>query len=225
MRLNMFKKVLVAEDIDSISIGLVTALEKDNSIEVHHTKYCDDALLKIKKAQFDNTPFDLLITDLSFKEDYRHTNIKSGEELTQEVKKIQSDIKVIMYSIEDRPLKIKMLFDNYNIDGYVAKGRNSTTELLKAIQTISDEGCYVPKFISDSIKDDVLFEIEAYDIYLLKCLSKGLSQEEISTEFKNKGYSSSSVSSIEKRINKLKIYFNSKNTTHLVSTTKDMGLI
>lgn len=221
----MFKKILVAEDIDSINIGLVSALQELESVEVHHTKYCDDALLKIKKAKLDNVPFDLLITDLSFKEDHRTITIKSGDELTEETRKVQPDIKVIIYSIEDRPIRIKALFDNNNIDGYVSKGRNSTSELIKAIETISEGNRYIPQSVVNSLKDDMLFEIETYDIDLLKCLSRGLLQEEISMEFKNKGYSSSSTSSIEKRINKLRTYFNAKNTTHLVSITKDMGLI
>lgn len=221
----MFKKILVAEDIDSINIGLVSALQELESVEVYHTKYCDDALLKIKKAKLDNVPFDLLITDLSFKEDHRTITIKSGDELTEETRKVQPDIKVIIYSIEDRPIRIKALFDNNNIDGYVSKGRNSTSELIKAIETISEGNRYIPQSVVNSLKDDMLFEIETYDIDLLKCLSRGLLQEEISTEFKNKGYSSSSTSSIEKRINKLRTLFNAKNTTHLVSITKDMGLI
>lgn len=221
----MFKKILVAEDIDSINIGLVSALQELDSVEVHHTKYCDEALLKIKKAKLDNVPFDLLITDLSFKEDHRTTIIKSGDELTEEARKVQPDIKVIIYSIEDRPVRIKMLFDSNNIDGYISKGRNSTSELIKAIEIIFDGNRYIPKSVVNSLKDDTLFEVETYDIDLLKCLSRGLLQEEISAEFKNKGYSSSSTSSIEKRINKLRTYFNAKNTTHLISITKDMGLI
>lgn len=48
----MFQKVLVAEDLDSISISIVEALKELSIAEIHHVKYCDDALLKIKKALF-----------------------------------------------------------------------------------------------------------------------------------------------------------------------------
>jgi|SRR5690554_375537 len=220
----MFKKILVAEDIDSINIGLVSALKQFESVEVQHTKHCDEALLKIKRATLDKVPFDLLITDLSFKADHRTITIKSGEELVEEARKAQPDIKVIIYSVEDRPVKIKSLYDKLNIDGYVSKGRNSTPELLQAIQTVSEGKRYLPQQLN-SFKNNKPFEIEVYDIELLKCLSNGLLQEEISTEFKKKGYSSSSTSSIEKRLNKLRAYFNAKNATHLVSIAKDIGLV
>src|SRR5690606_33051175 len=112
----------------------------------------------------------------------------------------------------------------YNIDGYVSKGRNSTVELLQAIKNISKGNRYLPEQVM-TLKDNKPFEIEVYDIELLKHLSNGLLQEEISVDFKNKGYSWSSTSSIEKRLNKLRTYFNAKNATHLVSIAKDMGLI
>lgn len=44
----MFTKVLIAEDIDSINSGLNQALTELGISDIHHAKYCDDALLKIK---------------------------------------------------------------------------------------------------------------------------------------------------------------------------------
>lgn len=84
----MFKKVLIAEDIDTISFGIMTALAEYSTMEIHHAKYCDDALLKIKKALQENNPYDLLISDLSFKADHTKTILRSGEELVQAVKEI-----------------------------------------------------------------------------------------------------------------------------------------
>ena len=71
----MFHKVLIAEDLDSISIAVIQALEMLSIAEIHHAKYCDDAFLKIKKALFDNEPYDLLISDLSFKPDHRENSL------------------------------------------------------------------------------------------------------------------------------------------------------
>ena len=70
-----------------------------------------------------------------------------------------------------------------------------------------------------------MFPKTDYDIELLKLLSIGLSQDEISSNFKQKNISPNSLSSIEKKINKLKLYFNAQNAIHLVSITKDTGLI
>ena len=68
-------------------------------------------------------------------------------------------------------------------------------------------------------------EFDGYDVALITQLSKGWSQEEISQYFKTKNITPSSLSSIEKRINKLRIQFSANNTTHLVTIVKDLGLI
>lgn len=222
----MFKKILIIEDIDSISLGIMSLLEKKISADIRATKYCDEAFLKIKKALFEHEPYDLIITDLSFKEDHREAKINSGEELIKAARQEQPDIKIIVYSIEDRPYKIKSLFDTYYINAYVTKNRDSTFKLLEAMETIYDsDEHYISPQVAFSLKDDTLFEIEDYDIELIKNLSYGLTQDEISIAFRKLGKSPSSTSSIEKRINKLKIFFKAKNTIHLVAISKDMGII
>ena len=49
----MFRKVLIAEDIDSINIAVIQAMKDLRITQIEHAKYCDDALLKIKKALLD----------------------------------------------------------------------------------------------------------------------------------------------------------------------------
>lgn len=222
----MFHKVLIAEDLDSISIAVVQALEEISILEIHHAKYCDDAFLKIKKALHDNQPYDLLISDLSFKPDHRENRLNSGEELIEAVKKAQPDIKTIVFSIEDKSFRIKSLFNNLGINAYVSKGRESIPELKKSIQRIYNNEEIKPSAeISHALRDKSLFEIESYDISLLKSLSKGLTLEDISSEFKDSGIIPNGSSSLEKRINRLKIYFKASNNVHLIAITKDLGLV
>ena len=222
----MFNKVLVAEDLDSISIAVVQALEELSIAQIHHAKYCDDAFLKIKKALLDDVPYDLLISDLSFKEDHRENYLKSGDELVEAIKKVQPSIKTIIFSIEDKSYRIKSLFNNLGINAYVSKGRNSIPELKKAIQSVfnNDEKILSPE-LSHALRDRSLLEIEAYDISLLKLLSKGLTIEEISSQFNTSGIIPNGNSSLEKRINKLKIYFKASNNVHLIAIAKDLGLV
>lgn len=222
----MFQKVLVAEDLDSISIAVVQALKQISVSEIRHAKYCDDAFLQIKKALQENQPYDLLISDLSFKPDHRENKFTSGEQLIEAVKKIQPDIKTIVFSIEDKSFRIKSLFNNLGINGYVSKGRDSIRELKKAIQHIYNNEDLKPSAqISEALKDKSLFEIESFDISLLKSLSKGLTMEEISSEFKDSGIIPNGSSSLEKRINRLKIYFKASNNVHLIAITKDLGVV
>lgn len=222
----MFQKVLIAEDLDSISFSVVQVLQELSVAEIHHAKYCDDAFLKIKKAIYDKAPYDLLISDLSFKTDHRENKLGSGEELVEAVKKEQPTIKTIVFSIEDKSFRIKSLFNNFGINAYVSKGRNSIPELKKAIERIyANEEKIVSAELSHALRDKSLFEIESYDIALLKLLSKGNTVEEIATEFKDSGITPNGNSSLEKRINRLKIYFKANNNVHLIALAKDFGLV
>ncbi|MFE3849473.1 response regulator [Flavobacterium sp. LB3P45] len=222
----MFNKVLIAEDLDTISIAVIQALETLSIVEIHHAKYCDDAYLKIKKALLDNVPYDLLISDLSFKTDHSKNKLNSGEELIEAVKIAQPDIKTIVFSIEDKSFRIQSLFNNLGINAYVSKGRNSIPELQHTIQRIYDnEDKIVSAELSHTMRDKSIFEIEAYDISLLKLLSKGHILDEIAERFKQLGTTPNSTSSIEKRINKLKVYFKASNNVHLIAIAKDLGLV
>ena len=222
----MFKKVLVAEDFDSISITVVQALEELSVSEIHHAKYCDDAFLKIKRALLDNVPYDLLVSDLSFKTDHRENKLNSGEELIAAAKKVQPDLKTIVFSIEDKSFRIKSLFNNLGINAFIAKGRNSIPELKNAISGIfNEETKIISAELSTALKDKSLIEIESYDIEILKLLSNGYILDEISSEFKTLGIIPNGSSSLEKRINRLKIDFKANNNVHLIAIAKDLGLV
>ncbi|MBC7848062.1 MAG: response regulator transcription factor [Flavobacterium sp.] len=222
----MFKKVLVAEDFDSISIAVGQALEELSVSEIHHAKYCDDAFLKIKKAIHDDAPYDLLVSDLSFKTDHRENKLNSGEELIATVKKIQPDIKTIVFSIEDKSFRVKSLFNNLGINAYISKGRDSIPELKRAITEIFNTNSKILSTgLSHALRDKSLIEIETYDIEILKLLSVGHTLDEISSEFKSINISPNGSSSLEKRINRLKIYFKANNNVHLIAIAKDLGLV
>lgn len=221
----MFKKVLIAEDIDTINLGLIDELNKAFDFEIQHAKYCDDAILKFKKAMIEGQPFDLLISDLSFALDHRTCNIANGEELAREVLTLKPETKVIIYSIDDRPQKVKSLLKNPGINSYICKGRESSKQMLDAIKNLVDKDIYLPPDLKHLLNQTPVFEVQDYDIILLQELSAGNSQEGISKKLKSKNINPSSVSSIEKRINKLKLHFKAKNTVHLISQVKDFGLI
>ncbi|MBF4492627.1 response regulator transcription factor [Flavobacterium sp. JLP] len=222
----MFKKVLVAEDLDSISIAVVQVLEDLKVPTIHHVKYCDDGLLKVKKALVEKEPYDLLITDLSFKSDHRKTTLTCGDELIEAINEVQPKLKKIVFSIEDKSYRVKTLFNDLGVNAYVSKGRNSMEELRKAIEgTFRNEEKIISSDLSFSFNDKALIEIESYDISILKLLAQGYILENISNEFKSSAITPNGTSSIEKRINKLKIYFKANNNVHLIAIAKDFGLV
>lgn len=220
----MFKNVLIADDLGSINQGVSTVLKELNINNITKVQYCDDAYLKVKKAVMDNEPYDLLITDLSFELDHRAPTLNSGEALIGILKKEHPTLPIIAYSIDDRLQMVRGL-SQLGVNGYVCKGRNGLVELLEAINSVYKGQQYFSPKIATALNNKTDLEIDAYDIKLLQNVSKGLSQDEISTLFKKKGISPSSLSSIEKRLNKLKIQLNSKNTIHLIAISKDLGLI
>lgn len=221
----MFKKVLIAEDLGSINQGVLTVLDSMSIKNVHQVQYCDDAYLRVKKAVFDKAPYDLLITDLSFIVDHREQKFNSGEELVIALKQEYPDLKVIVYSVEDRLQRVRFLINTHKTNAYVCKGRRGLIELGKAIHAVYQNEQYVSPQVEQALNPKANLEIDNFDIELVKLLSNGLSQDEISTHLKNNNISPSSLSSIEKRLNKLRIQFKANNAIHLVAIVKDLGLI
>jgi len=221
----MYKKILIAEDLDSISLGITTLLDQHFRVKIESSKYCDDAYQKIKKAIQDKAPFDLLITDLSFKQDERDTVLTSGETLIMQLRNENIAIPIIVYSVDDNPYLIRDLFNKGSINAFVVKGRDGNTELLEALQSLSEGGIYISPQFSNVLKEKPVLELDKYDIEILKLLSEGNTQEDISVVFKRKGYPSPSTSSIEKKINKLKFMLKVQNSIHLIAVAKDMRLI
>ncbi|WP_055448521.1 response regulator transcription factor [Lacinutrix mariniflava] len=221
----MFKKVLVADDLLSINKGVLTVLNTLGVEAVQDVQYCDDAYLKIKKAALDGQPIELLITDLSYIKDHRNQKLTSGEALVATLKKEYPQLKIIVYSVEDRLQKVRTLINEHNANAYVCKGRRGLIELNTAINTVYNNKIYLSPQVTAALSPKTNLEIDDFDIVLLKQMSLGLSQEGISNHLKNNNLSPYGLSSIEKRINKLKIQFGANNAIHLVSIAKDVGLI
>ncbi|WP_299443622.1 response regulator transcription factor [uncultured Aquimarina sp.] len=221
----MFTKVLVAEDYEIANQGIVKVLNDEVGIyNIHEAQYCDDAYLKFRKAHQDEEPFELLITDLSFKENHKVQTRTSGIELIQDIRNIQPDINVIVYSQESRPDKINMLFQKLNINGYVCKGQHAIKELVDCIQGVYKGNTVLPPEVKDANQDNII-NLDDFDIMLLEELALGFTKKEIVQKLKKQKISPNSESTIDKRVSKLFDDFKAKNTTHLVAIVKDLGLL
>jgi hypothetical protein len=105
------------------------------------------------------------------------------------------------------------------------KVRTGLKNLTKAIQAAFENTTFLSPEVSNAFNSYNDLEIDDYDISLLDHLSNGLSQEEISDLYKEQHISPASLSSIEKRLNKLRIQFNANNAIQLIAIVKDLGLI
>lgn len=221
----MFTKVLIVDDHDDINKSVLDILKSFGISNIKNAQYCDDAFLKIKKADYDKAPFDLLITDLSFKKDHRDCKITSGEDLIATLRKDYKDLPIIVYSMKDQLQKVRQLINHFKVNAYVCKDRKGSIELAKAIEAVSKNKQYLSSQIAGALSPKIDLEITDYDIQLAKQLSLGLDQKSISRYFNDQNISPSSVSSIEKQLNKLRDKFKADNAIHLVSKMKDLGLI
>lgn len=222
----MFKKVLLVEDEDTVSYGIRTMLEQELGIdEVVIAKYCDEAYLKFQIAHQSQRPYELLISDLSFIKDHTPLQLDSGKALIEKIRASGHYIPIIICSVEKKPNMIKHFIETHQISAYVLKGRNGLRDLKKAVHSVYHGSNFLSEKVEQLAKGKNTFEIANYDTSLLKHLSQGLTQDQISVLFKTEGVSPSSLSSIEKRLNRLKDILMAHNNVQLVANAKDLGLI
>jgi len=128
----MFKKILIAEDQQSANISVRKMVEDAGIMQSKYVYYCDDALLQLKSALSEGEPFELLITDLLFEPDDRPQKLANGEALIAASRQIQPNLKIVVFSGEQRAAIIDSLFDKLHINGYVRKARRDAEELQAA---------------------------------------------------------------------------------------------
>lgn len=220
----MFKKVLIVEDQEITNLGIITTLENLHIQNFDFVNYCDEALQRLKMAAKKNKPYDLLIADLSFKRDHIPQKLATGQELISESKKIQPDIKVIVFSVEKKAKIIDDLYKIYNINGFVSKARNDGKELKNTMRKVFDGETVIPQEILNAIRN-IPFDLGEYDIKLLELLAKGYKQNEICIYLKEKHMEPYSIRSIEKKLNELREIFDAKNNVEMIVICKDIGLI
>ena len=221
----MFKKIVIAEDFQGDNKSIVDMLKYQLQIaEVQEEYYCDKAFNRLKVALNNQEAYELLITDLSFKENHIPQKLTSGIALIDAIRAIQPNLKIIVNSMEENPVKIKALFEVHQINAYVCKGRESLDELVKAMQAVAIGKIYVSPQI-DLTTPKNIFELDELDLFILKHLAEGLSKKEIRFKLKKMDLRPNSESAIDKRVSKLFDEFGAKNSTELVAKLIREGLI
>lgn len=219
----MFKKVLIAEDVDAVNTAVKQFLLNLGVKEVVYAPYCDEAYLKFRRGILDNSPFNLIICDLSFRQDHRIEKISSGDELAKIIKKEDPKTKIIIHSIEDQPGRANKIISY--VDAYVCKGRNGLKYLEEAIDYVFRGEKYLSPDIQNSLQHNNVKELSDYEISLLKYLSQGYTQEKISENFRRKGLAPYSKSSIEKKLKDLREEFGATTNPQLISMVMTLQII
>lgn len=221
----MLKKVLIAEDFESTNFSLQKLLEEFGVPVVDLVYYCDDAYSKLRNAIDENSPYDLLITDLNFEEDHYVQDLKSGEDLIKAAKKLQSNLKLLVFSANTKSGVVDRLAKNYNIDAFVRKARSDSKNLKYALEAIQNGERFFSEDLKNSVRKLNTFEFSNYDISLIDLLAKGIMVKEMPKVLEEKQIKPFGLSSIEKRISLLKDSLNLPNNAQLVAFCKDLGII
>lgn len=221
----MFKKVLIAEDHEMINISVQRTAEELKIPLIDHVHYCDDAVEKVKKSFRENNPYDLLITDLYYDTDHREQQLKDGREMVKQIRSIHPSIKIIFFSAENKSGIIDSLFKEYQINGYVRKGRNDGKELKKAITTVFNGNNFLALEAQQDIKKLNSYEFTSFDVTVISLLAQGIMQKNIPIYLASNNITPNSISTIEKRLNVLKDELRITNNEQLIAFCKDLGVI
>lgn len=221
----MFKRVLIAEDHESVSISVQKTLADLKIERSEYTYYCDDALMHIKKSLNEDQPFDLLITDLSFEEDHRPQKIAGGMELITAARQASPALKVLVFSAENKAALIDTMFKDFGINGFVRKARHDSKELKMAIEAIAQDKTYLSSDLKKTVKQKNAYEFSDYDITVISLLAQGMLQKDIPSYLQQNNIKPSGLSSLEKRLNLMKETLEFSKNEQLVAYCKDFGII
>lgn|SRR5690606_14034059 len=221
----MFKKVLIAEDHDTENFAVQITLRDLGVVDADYVYYCDHALTWIKNAIRAGQPYDLLITDINFKDDGSAQEIKDGLSLVKVVKSVQPDIKVVVMTVQEiTPVAHEMLKAK-QIDGYVLKARRGREHLKEALQMVYQGRTYQSGGNRKAVPDQNSYEFSQLDLQIVNLLYQGIPQYRMPEILKQMGAKASSLSTIEKRLNLMKESLGFNNNGQLVAHCRDAELI
>ncbi len=220
-----FENILVAEDHEVANLSLRITLEDLQLARPQHAYYCEIALSMIRKAGQDQRPYDLLVTDLYFEADGSAKQEPDGMELIKAAKYLQPGLKVLVFSAESRPVIIRRLYDEFNIDGYVRKARGDAQELKSALENLTKNRKYYPREFRSLATQENQHDFTEYDKTIVRLLAQGYAQKDIPAWLESNDMRPFSLSSMEKRLNLIKGAMGFTKNEQLVIFCKEMGLI
>ena len=221
----MITRVLIAEDHESANISVQKTLDDLGITQYEHAYYCDEALNMIVHKAGTDRSYDLLITDLYFEPDDQKVTLKGGEELIAAARKVQPDLKILVFSAENKPAIIEMLYNELHIDGYIRKARYDARELKQAIAELLQHRQYLPRHIMQLINSKNAYDFSDYEVTIISLLAGGMLQKDIPAHLQQHQIKPWGLSSVEKKLNQMRDALNFTKNEQLVAFCKDKGII
>jgi DNA-binding NarL/FixJ family response regulator len=165
-------KILIADDHPVVRDGLIAVLETQDDFEiVGEASNGNEALEMLSK-----TEIDILFLDLAMPE-------KDGVEVIQDLQKLNSNTKVIVFTVFDTDERIINAV-KAGAKGYLLKGA-SRKEIFNAIRVVYSGGSLLQPSIASKLMQHISQEndpLSQREMEVLKLLSKGLKNSEIANE-------------------------------------------
>ncbi len=97
--------------------------------------------------------------------------------------------------------------------------------MKSAIKLVFANHIYLSNEAKKSLTEQSSYEINDFDISIIKFLSEGMTQKMIFQYLAEQHITPSSISTIEKKLNNLRETLSVKNNHQLVAVCKDLGII
>jgi two-component system capsular synthesis response regulator RcsB len=220
-----FENILVVEDQEVANLSLRITLEGLELPRPQHAYYCDTALAMIRKGRQEQTPYDLLVTDLYFEVNGSTKQKPDAMELIKAAKDLDPGLKVLVFSGETRPLIIRRLYDEFHIDGYVRKARGDAQELKDALETLAANRRFYSREFRSLTGQENQHDFTPYDKTIVRLLAEGHAQKDIPIWLESNNMRPFGLSSVEKRLNLIKTAMGFTKNEQLVVFCKEIGLI
>ncbi len=217
--------ILLVDDHPSILRDAVNSLSKYKHVKMVTCTKCDEAFTLIKRHQ-NTKPFDVLFTDLSFNNNSQQ-QIKSGEELINQIKKETIPIKIGVITSHEEINRIDSVLQNQNPDAYILKSEFFSDELYVAITTMLNNRIFYSQKVHLAInkKMRIKYKFDKVAISILKefVLVDNI-QNLVGIILKPDG-SIFKKRSIEAKLNQMRTDLNVRNNTQLIIKAIQLGII
>ena len=219
-------RILIADDHQLVLQGIVCSLNEIGDFDLVTTRNCDEAFELIKTNQ-ESTPFQILLTDLSFDNCTEQTKLQGGEELIKVIRNSKIDIKIGVITGHTETNRVYNVISNLNPNAYLLKNKCDATEIGFALQKMLNNEYYYTHEIHQKImrRNIVQIQMDEVALQILKELPKHAKIANLEGVITKNGGTFVKLRSIEAKLANLRTELNANNNTDLILTAKELGII
>lgn len=199
----------------------IESADKTLKFDIETADNCDSALSIIQAYNLKNR-LKIVVLDISIPAS-KESKILSGEDLGLEIRKLNSETKIIISTAFNDNFRIGSILESVDPEGFLIKSDINSKELVRAIKEVIKQPPYYSNTVLNSIRNQMSkkYILDKIDRQLLFELANGAKTKDlIDILFL-------SIAGIERRKRKLKEIFGvkKKSDRELIRIAKDKGFI